>query len=428
MILLLVHLLLVIAVLHSMPLFRQSGIGTVLWALVLFLKVAAGYALIVYYDTHYGGSDMRGYLDGADTVYRICVEDPVEGTRLLTGSEIRPATVTRMNEQVPMWFGRPYSGWFNDSRTVIRIQTLLRFVSDGNIWIHLLWTNLAALSGGIALIRFFGQSGRIPVWALGLLFIPNGLLWSSTILKEPFLLMAMGFTLLAFRKWLESGYKHQTLLLSFSLLLFLLIKPFWLLALLPGLLGWAAFSNSKRAAGAVAGSYMLVLFLAMLAGLLLPDYHLPSLLFGEQLNMWRFSVFGGAGSLIDPIGFAPTWFSLFKHVPETFLVTMIQPWPASWNDWDGIFLFSENILFVSLFLAALFHRKGLFRIWCSPPLMLACCAGIIIVLVSGFTTPVAGTLIRYRWPGVLLLMFVFCYAWLPAGSAATKVYAGESPD
>ena len=421
MILLLVHILLVITILHKMPLFRNSGIITPYWAVLLALKVIVGYALIVYYDARYEGSDMRGYLEGAETVYRIFLENPMEGIRLFTGFTLSPGTINRLNEQVPIWFGRPCSGWFNDTRTVIKIQSVLRFVSDGNIWIHLLWTNLAALVGGIALIRFFiplAQKETIPLPAICLLFIPNGLLWASTILKEPFLLLAIGITLSAYRNCLISGFTSYQWPLFLSLLLFLVIKPFWLMALVPGLVAWGLYRQRSHASLAVAGSYLIVLLLAMAAGIISPDLHLPSLLFGEQRNMWRFSIFGGAGSLIDPVGFAPTWISVFKHIPETFLLTMSQPVPSGWNDWAGWFLFTENILFSILLLMVILRRGSLGRIWSSPSLLLACLAGIIIVLVSGFTTPVAGTLIRYRWPGVLLILLALFTAWLNGRSGS----------
>jgi hypothetical protein len=214
----------------------------------------------------------------------------------------------------------------------------------------------------------------------------------------------------------------------FSLFLFLLIKPFWLMALVPGFIGWAAFRQKQNAVLAIVASYVLVLLLAMVVGLISSDYHLPSLLFGEQRNMWRFSVFGGAGSLIEPVGFAPTWLSLFKHVPETFVLTMIQPLPASWDDWESLFLFSENILFPVLVILMLLRRDVLFRLWSSPALVLAICTGFIIVLVSGFTTPVAGTLIRYRWPGLLLLLMALSTVCFSRSSTDAKADAGGSPD
>lgn len=419
---LLLHVLLVFVVLRRTTLFSQCGLGTFFWMLLIGLKAVAGYALIAYYDSRYGGSDMRGYLTAANAVHTLVIDNPAEGLRLLAGLELSPGIISQLREQIPMWFGRSGSVWFSDSRNFIRMHALLRFVSNGDIWIHLLWINFASLAGGVALIRFFlpyREQVKTPLWAVGLLFIPNGLLWSSTILKEPLLLVAMGFTLLYARKWLDSGFTKHGHQLLFSLLLFLLIKPFWMLAFLPGLLGWAIFRGRPSASAAVAVSYILALLLAMSAGALSSDFHLPSLLYGEQRNMWRFAVFGGAGSLMHPIGFAPTWISLFKHAPEAFLVAMSQPFPSGWSDWTGFFLFSENILFLAILSAVLVRRGSMTRIRTNPSLILACFAGITIVLVSAFTTPVAGTLIRYRWPGVLLLMLALFTAVF-AGPAQTE--------
>lgn len=431
MILLLVHILLLIVIMRRIPLFSQSGIRTEFLVLLLALKVVVGYALTTYYDSRYGGSDMRVYLIGADVLYRIFMQDPLEGLKLFVGVEAGPESAAQLQQTVSFWNGRSFSGWFNDSRNLIRIQGILRFISGGELSIHLLWTNLAALVGGMALIRFFiprSEKERIPLPAILLLFIPNGLLWSSTILKEPFLLLAIGITLSSYRKSLNSGFTSFRWSLVFSLLFFLLIKPFWLIALLPGLVAWGLYRGKPHVALAVTGSYLLVMILAIIAGTVFPDIHLPSLLFGEQRNMWRFSIYGGAGSLINPIGFAPTWLSVFKHLPEAFLVTMIQPVPSGWNDWSDWFLFSENILFWALILVVIFRTGALRRLGSTPSLILACWTGIIIILVSGFTTPVAGTLIRYRWPGVLLLLMALYSAWQTSPAPPTRVRESNRPD
>lgn len=426
----LIHAILAVVLLDKVSLFRQSGLKTRFWILLLGIKVWVGYAIIAYYDARYGSSDMRSYMDGANTLHRIFTHDPLEWLRVFLGFGCSSETLTVLREQVPFWFGRPYSEWFNDSRTVIRIQALIRLFSTGDLWIHLLWTNVAALVGGVALIRFFFPStfrACIPYPVIGLLFIPNGLLWSSTILKEPFLLIALGSSLYSWRKWLDTPSVMHGLLLLISCLFFLTIKPFWLLALLPGLIAWTVFRRSSSAPVAVLGSYGVALLLAILAGLFFADVHLPSLLFGEQGNMWRFSIYGRAGSLIDPVVFAPNWISVFKHTPEALFVALSQPVPSGWNDWAGWFLFSENILFVGLLLAVLLRREALAQLRLHPSLLLAVCAGLIVVLVTGFTTPVAGTLIRYRWPGMLLLLMALVTAWVnsSASSHAGSVKTGQ---
>jgi hypothetical protein len=154
-ILIFIHILLLFSVVRMWSLFRRTGWNPLFWLFLLCLKTAVGYALISWYDLKYGGSDMRSYLTGADAIYRFCLENPMEGMRVFLGLPLSGPTTALLHEQVPFWFGRPYSEWLNDSRTVIKIQSLIRFVSSGDVWIHLLWTNLAALAGGVALFRFF---------------------------------------------------------------------------------------------------------------------------------------------------------------------------------------------------------------------------------------------------------------------------------
>lgn len=374
--------------------------------LLFVLKVITGYLLSQYYLRVYQGGDMHGYLSDADTLYRYSLSDISGFLKVLVGIE-EPSTDVATG--LRSWFGSGYDNRYHDARTVIRFHTLVRFISGGNEWVHLLWSNLAALLGYVMLLRFFfdrelQESRRYGMLVLFPALLPNVMLWSSSVLKEPLLLLAMGGTFYSLNKVILTRKPPQYIYLILFVSLFSMVKSFWLVLLLPGLAAYVCAYGRKNTALYFFFAYAIALVLAGAAGILKPEYHVPELLYGEQRKMWRFSVFMQSGSLIHPLSFAPQWSSLLLRTPMALAYGLFQPFPANIRGLSYLPTLLENMVLPSLVLILLFkgrimHLKGSF-----PQFWLAFWGGLGIVAVSAFTTPVLGSLVRYRMPGLELLV------------------------
>ena len=163
--------------------------------------------------------------------------------------------------------------------------------------------------GMIALIKFIThqriQSSTFYQYALLLLFIPNVFIWSSAIMKEPLLIFAMGMTLRCFQLWNDERSFINFFKFLIFVFCFLLVKSFWLLAFLPGMLIWAFLPKMKKSVALITLSYAVSLMIVLIVGEIVLSFNLPDLLFGQQRNMWRFAVYMNSGSLIHPLSFAP---------------------------------------------------------------------------------------------------------------------------
>jgi hypothetical protein len=407
MLLLVLHIVIVYWILARSKFLKLEGVSNGWMGLVLILKVTGGYLVGRYYLETYQGGDIQGYLSDANQFYLLFLDNPTAFFKLIVGVEVESETIQHFYSNLTSWFNSGYSDQYNDARSVIRFHALIRLFSDGNEWIHLLWSNVLCIAGMVAMIQFITfkniQSLVFNRWALLILFLPNVFIWSSAILKEPLLIFAMGMTLKYFQQWNYNRSLSNTIRLSFFVLCFLLVKSFWLLALLPGLLIWFLIPNMKKAFITVLLSYSVVLLVVLVAGEFILPLNLPDLIFGQQRNMWRYVVYMHSGSIIQPIAFAPIPLSFVSHLPEAFCYGMFQPWPWQLAQWYYFPLTLENFVF-PLMVAIIIYKIKSQSTPVRPALMLALMAGITIVVISAFTTPVIGSLIRYRMPGLLLMV------------------------
>lgn len=407
MLLLLLHILIVFWIFSRSNLFRVYHVSPFVIPTILFLKVLGGFLIAKYYLSTYNGGDIFGYLSDAHQFQLLFKSSPRDFFKLMFGCNIEGESINIFYSKLTTWFTSGYSSQYNDARSVIRFHALLGIFSNGNEWIHLIWSNVLCVAGMLALMRFFfyedANTGTIPSYVFLIFFLPNVFIWSSSILKEPLLIFALGMTLRYFQLW----NMHRNLIYGLSLLFFIfcfvLIKSFWLLVLIPGLIIWMVFPKMKHPFKTIGFSYLCLLILVLTIGEFWPLLNLPDLLFGQQRNMWRFAVFMKAGSLVHPVPFSPDVMSFLKHIPDAFAYGMFQPMPWQLAKWFYFPLFLENLMFPFVWMVVFWKMKTT-SLKINPPIIIAFIAGFIIVLISAYTTPVIGTLIRYRMPGLLLMI------------------------
>ncbi|MBK7964902.1 MAG: hypothetical protein IPK10_06210 [Bacteroidetes bacterium] len=249
---------------------KLDGLSNSWMSLVLILKVVGGYCVGRYYLTTYQGGDIHGFLSDANQFFVLFLKSPMDFFKLIGGVEVESELVQEFYTHLTSWFSSGYSIYYNDTRSVIRFHALIRLFSNGNEWIHLLWSNVLCVAGMVALIQFISFKNKESLifnrWALLILFLPNVFICSSAILKEPLLIFAMGMTLKYFQQWNYNRNLSNALCLMFFILCFFLVKSFWLLAFLPGLLIWFLLPNMKNAMITLSLSYGISLLLVLVVG------------------------------------------------------------------------------------------------------------------------------------------------------------------
>jgi hypothetical protein len=285
---------------------------------------------------------------------------------------------------------------------------VLSLFSNGVEGVHLLWLNVLAVGGCWMLFRFFfeiapSSENKVPLLALLVLFLPNVLIWSSGILKEPLMLFFMGLMLRYYQRARWWGDSADSRLFVFGVLGFFLLKIYFMSIFLPAFFLWPFLKEDTRAWKKIIGVYALLLVLVLVAGLFIPAIDLPARLFGQQLNMWRYSVYMNAGSVMQPLAFAPDPWSFLRHIPGAFLFSMLLPGVMNQENYIALPMLAESVLVLMLMAFTLGYAvKYKLRVPIAAAVGLL--TGLAIVIICGYTTVVLGTLVRYRMPGLLLLV------------------------
>jgi hypothetical protein len=374
---------------------------------MIAVKMGMGFLLSWYYLKTYNGGDMHGYLNEGMAFRELWQHDPLMFVKVMLGLDDLPVTNDYL-ARMPIWFDNDYGKWFNDARTFIRFNAVLSLFSNGIEGVHLLWLNVLAVGGSWMLFRFFFETSpvsenKIPLLALLVMFLPNVFIWSSGILKEPLMLFFMGLMLRYYQRWLWWSKRSDVFLFALGLIGFFLLKIYFLVIFLPVFLVWPFLKEDARAWKKLTGVYALLLVLVLVAGLFIPALDLPARLFGQQLNMWRYSVYMNAGSVMQPLAFAPDPWSFLRHIPGAFLFSMLLPGVMNQENYIALPMLAESVL-VLLLMAFTLGYAVKYKLRVSIAAAVGLLTGLAIVIICGYTTVVLGTLVRYRMPGLLLLV------------------------
>ena len=179
-------------------------------------------------------SDTMRFLNEGKILNDVFYQSPYDYFKLLIGIKEHEELIHKYLMETFLWDSGNYT-IVNDSRTVIRIHSLIHFISFGSAFIHNLFMCFIALMGVKHLFYAFNSYTKIKdsYFFLILILIPSLLFWTSGILKEPFLILGIG---LLFRGLLNKGdsKKKKMFYTIIGIILLSAIKPYVLFALIPG--------------------------------------------------------------------------------------------------------------------------------------------------------------------------------------------------
>jgi len=130
----------------------------------------------------------------------------------------------------------------NDNKNILRIHSLIHFVSFNNPIVHVLFMCLIATIGAknllIGLSSRIDLSKNIQFWIL--ILIPSVLFWTSGILKEP--LMFVGIGILIRGLLAKEGRTKRIIYIILGCFLLLNFKPYVLFSIIPALIFFGFYS------------------------------------------------------------------------------------------------------------------------------------------------------------------------------------------
>lgn len=391
--------------------FNVQGLSRRFLVIAFTVKILAGFALTVIYTQYYTNrneADTFRYFDDSYHLHKAASENPQAYFKMLLGSDDGEDLMPYL-DGMNNWFPAERTTFYNDNRTVIRINALLRWVSFGSYYFHVLVFSFLAFYGLTFIYKAFHRyfSGKKFLLGIILFFMPSLVFWSSGILKEGPLLFVFGITLNILNKiFTTRSYWVHYILLAFCTLFLFHLKFYVGLLLIPATTGylWILYPKGPHPVVKSILNFSGYFLIAVLFDLLNKNWSLFTVLKWKRSDFLGLAGVMNAKSLIGTGNLEDNWFSFLVHVPLGFFNTLTRPF--LWEVYSFVLLPNaiENvIILIFIALSIFWGRKKHFQKIGYFFIMYA--FGLMTII--GMVTPIMGSLVRYKIPAIPFLLMFF---------------------
>lgn len=227
---------------------RIDGINNWILSFAFTLKVVAGFIFIYIYSEIYGIGDLSGdagdFMTESKLLNNVFYQSPFDYFKFLFGFDNINLSAQYLSESNHWGAGK--QSIINDNRNILRVHSLFHFFSFGLASIHMIFICFLSTIGLIQLTKGISHISELkPVFIfLLLLLFPSLLFWGSGLLKEPFMILGLGFLL---RGLFYDGKKTKRILLLALGIIFLIgFKPYILLCLIPSIAFYAIYKSVPK--------------------------------------------------------------------------------------------------------------------------------------------------------------------------------------
>jgi hypothetical protein len=383
-----------------LPIFAHSPLSgkglTILFAVKLLFSIATVLVYTYYYtDRQY--ADIYKYFDDSKVIYDAGGQHPGAFLKVVTGIGFDD-TDTEIKEVLAntQHFDKRGAGVMEaNNRLVIRLHTVLRFFSHGNIYIHTLIFCFLSFIGCVALYRAlqpFFEYGHGRVLIVPVFLMPSILFWSSGLLKETLVMFFLGIL--------------ANIAISIVCFLFVYtLKPFIAFSFLAAFYLMAT-GNLKSYARIIAGlvGVGIVLWIFYAHNTFICE--IMSSLIAKRNEFIALGLKMKAGSLTDSTIREAGCTVPLRLLPSGIYNMFMQPAVWSKSLFEKIFGL-ENLLILLFSVVALFYFKQPKRAKRQLVVFSTVFFGLNYALI-GITVPIIGALVRYKVFGLLFyLILVF---------------------
>ncbi len=385
--------LLFISAIRWLPLFKNSELSFTEITFFFSLKILFGFILIAVYTKFYPQrnlADVFKYFDDACILFdnsktlHLSLLDTFRGLTMNTNHTLIENT---------HHFDKQGSGFFEaNHHLIIYVHLMLRYFSNGNIYLHSVWFSFLSFIGSVAIYtslkKYFLANEN---WLKGIVFcIPSVLFWSSGMLKETLILFSLGLLGYAYTERKRMADWKSVSLLLVSLLLLLFIKPYVLLGIVLSAFTYWLFKqdNSKQLSLAIAVISAAILFFW--------GNDWANQLIHKRNEFITLSEHTNTQSLLHSEILPETGLvELLKITPSALYAVCLEPSVFHLKSLKDLPFCIENLLLI-LGLLFLFIRYPAYN-----PNKIAISAALLMFVFSqfmiiGWTVPVSGAIVRYK--------------------------------
>ena len=453
---------------------KKTSLPNFTLPIAFIVKVGFGLFFLYVYTYHYGGGELTAdagrFFKESKTLFSVFHQSPTDFFKFIFGVNNDPQLIQHYLDSTSHWNGGDQL-LPNDSRNVIRINALLLFISNGEVLIHFLFFSLASFWGGFELFQWLKKKEtRFPILLLFLLTLaPSIAFWSSSIIKEPLMILGLCLVLRGIFDSLSPAKRIWRILIGICLTL--MFKPYVGILLLVALVYYFLFSRLFRLQ-----LLSFLTFIIFLIGLLYftnsldrftyiisnqqedfmnvrdgglyldgDEEHFYYIYFEnrnhfefkdgyailkepvgayymkKQENYERFSMrldqvgrkypiylsMTKAGSGLEVTPIKDSFKQLVMNVPEALYHSFLQPIPNRKSSWLQYPAFFENILYIVLAIISFFIIPKRNSLNDRRIIATLLFFALSVGLIVGWTTPVSGAIVRYIIPAQVALLVAF---------------------
>ena len=301
-----IYTLLFIFLIWKIKFFDCEGLSKKILAAILIVKLLFGIALYLVYTRYYtdrSTADIFKYFDDSKIIFDALLKKPTDYFRILLGiGNDNLYFETNYYHHMNSWHKAFDSTIYNDSHTIIRLNSLIRIFSFGYFQVHTVFMCFLSLIGLTGIYKTFYpfMKNKNKELIFSVFLIPSVLFWCSGALKESIAVFAVGVLIYNYFIILKNGITLRSFLSgAFAFMILIYTKFYILLSIIPPLLAltWVLKSNTKK----VGLKYFITtLFCAAL--IINVKYILPQYNFLEMLSLKQkdfIKVANGGISLYD---------------------------------------------------------------------------------------------------------------------------------
>lgn len=408
------YLLICIVIIKRSAFFRNTDIKTNFLLLFFLLKFGAAVALTLLYTYYYPKetADIFRFFNDAKPIYASLFENPVYYLKLITGFDNENPELQPYLNQINNWTKLFDDRMYNDTQTIIRFNALVMLFSFGEFYVHNVFASFLSFVGITALYKFvmFHIKEKSTVYVIAIFLLPSVIFWSSGVLKESLVMFALGLFLYATQRlFCEFSVKNLAISL-FGFWILSITKYYVIIALIPGLVAYLWHLKNENISpitkySIVHGATAILFILNETVFHIIPILDLIALKQNDFINFT--CELGNVGSLIELTRLDNTFSSFLEVLPEAFVNSFFRPWPWEIHSFIAIIPTLENIAIIAIIVIAIMRpnkkEKDFNFIFFASSFIL------ILFLLSGYTTPVLGALVRYKVPALPFLYIVIVY-------------------
>jgi hypothetical protein len=220
--------------------FKDSNLSTTNFLIAWGIKIV--YALLFYWITvyYYGNGKLYGdvgmFMSNSKYINQIAYHYPFEYIKLLFGfADFYNPDLQPFLEPTNIFLGgvNEYD-YFNDNRLIIKFNSIIHFISNGNLFIHLLVHSFISYCGLILIFKTLKPYIPNKKWFWwGLILLPSINFWSSGVTKGALLILFIGLFFYGLKLIIKKRYILGGILFLLGLCGFILNKPFVTIVILP---------------------------------------------------------------------------------------------------------------------------------------------------------------------------------------------------